>query len=682
MRSESFEFSEVSGFRPFKRQIRWPKRRIEVALSNSLLAPGTNFKAGSDVVTAVRRALAQWSSLTNITFVETMSNVQSVSSGSGDGISLITIADTRENNAVFDSSEMTGRTRVFYDPETGEINEADICINPHPALEDGTPIQFSTDGTPGTYDLQSTVTHEIGHLLGLDHSSVMAATMQARQGINGVFGLPALTGRTLSEEDRERARSLYGSAEEVGALEGKVASSFSGSQVWAEESVTGRISGTARVATDGSYRIDSLAPGPYRVLLEQLGNDSKTDRVLASGSGRVLRAVELATRILVNPKATSQTISSHNAVHGPSLYLNPQFIGLNGELSTVALPLEAGKTFTVYLGGEGLDQVSGSSITVNSPFFSVDQSSFKHEQFGTSFPVVSVALSVASNTPFGDYTIRLQSGSGEMAYLAGGITIDPGVNSLTANPTDDARFFVSQHYRDFLGREPDRDGLEYWATQLERCGADLNCRRERRLAVSAAFFAEGEFQETGSFVYDLYKAGLGRRPTFAEFTSDRSNLIGSDKDREARRASLAENFVRRREFQQKYPDSMKAAAFVDAVLADILQNSGVNLSFERNNLMTVYDGTDSGRAKIISRVATRPAFVQTEYPRAFVLMQYFGYLRRDPDETGYSFWLNLLLDRPGNDPDAFTGTVCAFLNSNEYQSRFGMAITHTGSDCK
>src|ERR1041385_5253001 len=163
---DSFEFEPTT---QTVRQIRWPKKTIEVSLSTSLLSPGANIKPDSDVVGAVRRALTRWSSLSNINFVVTWSPLTSISPAeAGDGINLITVAST---------------------------------------AEDGTELQFSTDGTPGTYDLEATFTHEIGHLLGLDHSAVLASTMQSRQAFNGTFGLPALTERTLSEDDRQKIRS-------------------------------------------------------------------------------------------------------------------------------------------------------------------------------------------------------------------------------------------------------------------------------------------------------------------------------------------------------------------------------------------------------------------------------------------------------------------------------------------
>jgi hypothetical protein len=82
-------------------------------------------------------------------------------------------------------------------------------------------------------------------------------------------------------------------------------------------------------------------------------------------------------------------------------------------------------------------------------------------------------------------------------------------NSTEANPLEDAQFFVYQHYLDFFSRMPDRDGLDYWTQQINECGTDKFCINQRKIGVSAAFFIEREFQLTGSFIYRLYKAGLG-----------------------------------------------------------------------------------------------------------------------------------------------------------------------------
>src|SRR5687768_14002020 len=130
------------------RRIKWSRKTIEVAFSTSLMTPGAHIKPDSDVIGAARRALGRWSTLANINFIVVWAAASSISpADAGDGISLITIADTIENEA-FNSDTTAGRTRVFYDPETGTIAGADVSINPRPRTDDGAEIQFSTDGTP------------------------------------------------------------------------------------------------------------------------------------------------------------------------------------------------------------------------------------------------------------------------------------------------------------------------------------------------------------------------------------------------------------------------------------------------------------------------------------------------------------------------------------------------------
>jgi hypothetical protein len=289
-------------------------------------------------------------------------------------------------------------------------------------------------------------------------------------------------------------------------------------------------------------------------------------------------------------------------------------------------------------------------------------------------------VTVAPNAPFGDYSIRLQGNSGEVAYLAGGLTVDPGVNAATPNPADDTQFFVRQQYRDFLARDADEKGLEYWTSQLAICGVDAACLRDQRVDVSAAFFAETEFQETGAFVYRLYKSALGRKPTFVEFSAGRRRVVAGA-NLEANKQAFTQAFIERGEFTKKYPAAMNGEQFVDALLATVASKSQVDLSAQRSQLLALYEPNDSGRTRIIRQLADDEAFARAEYNQAFVLMQYFGYLRRDPDPHGFEFWLNVLNSKPTNEANAYRSMVCSFLSSTEYQSRFGMIMTHTNAEC-
>lgn len=678
-RLEIRDSSEIEPAAQTTRRIRWPKKTIQVAFSNSLNTPGANIKPDSDVVGAARRALMRWSSLANINFIVTWSPATSISpADAGDGISLITIADTIDNEG-FNSDTTAGRTRVFFDPETGNIAEADISINPRPRADDGTEIQFSTDGTPGTYDLEATFTHEIGHLLGLDHSAMLGSTMRGRQAFNGTFGLPAMTERTLSEDDRQKLRSLYEPKTKVGRIEGRLADNrtpgalvpLSGVNVWAESVTNGRVVASDVSADDGSYHLEGLAPGQYRVMVSPRADDGLTI------STQKFRSFEVSNMVTV--KADNASSLNYHLVPPQPSTLAPKAIGLNAELSTVALPLEPGKRVKIYLGGEGVDQVPGTSILVNSPFFTVDPATLVREQINAPFPVISIEVQVAASAPFGDYTIRLQSNSGETAFVPGAITVDPAAAAPTANPVDDFRFFVNQHYADMTGRNADPAVADKLIAQLNQCGTRVDCLRNTRVDISTNLLVT-ELPSNALFLNTLYASVLGRRPKLTEFESDRT-LLMSEEDQERARITLLTAFMQRPEFKKKYAATMKPAEFVDAIIATVTQTSGIDLSAERDDLVALADDPNAGRAAVLTRVATRSDIVDAQYNPTFVTFQYFSFLRRDPDETGFNSLVNTLKSKPLRDGVAARAMVCSFLNSEEYQSRFGILTTHTTREC-
>ena len=408
-----------------------------MALSTSLLSASPAIKPDSDVLGAVHRALASWSRAANIKFVEVSSKKRSVSpTAGGDGVSLITIAGTGENVALFGEGNTTARTRVFYDLDTGEISEADIVINPYPYSETGAALQFSTDGTPGTYDLESTLAHEIGHLLGLNHSHVIGATMQASQALNGTYGLPAITERTLSDADQAAARSLYGPREKTGSIDGRILSSIGGNllpaiaaHVWIEDLDNGKVMASGLTSSSGRFNFNSVPPGNYRAMVEYLDAAIKEADVAGDRQpglrGRAFRSVEMRSSLRVvadQPTPLNYVlVPPQNSAPG----LMPRFIGLNGELSSVPVPVAPGEKITVYVGGEGVDQIPGNGLVLSSPSMSIDPASLTREEFHRSTPVISFTVTVAANAPPGDYTLKLQSNTGEVAYLVGSLTIDP-----------------------------------------------------------------------------------------------------------------------------------------------------------------------------------------------------------------------------------------------------------------
>jgi CSLREA domain-containing protein len=276
------------------------------------------------------------------------------------------------------------------------------------------------------------------------------------------------------------------------------------------------------------------------------------------------------------------------------------------------------------------------------------------------------------------------------------------------NPAESARFFVRQQYADFLSREPDTGGFDFWTTQIANfCAANpdlLGCTRQRRIAVSNAFFFELEFQQTGAYVYRLYRAAYGNSqpfpnpnadggtpilaahvPAYERFIADRARLDATQLA--ASQLALATNFVQRPEFTARYPLSQTGPQFVDALLGTIQSASGANLMSQRDALIAQFNS--GGRGAVLFRLAednaqgnpiNNRAFIDAEYNRSFVITQYYGYLRRDGDLPGLNFWFDIVNRFPL--PTSQNAMVCAFITSTEYQQRFNSYFTRSNQECQ
>jgi glucose/arabinose dehydrogenase len=250
-----------------------------------------------------------------------------------------------------------------------------------------------------------------------------------------------------------------------------------------------------------------------------------------------------------------------------------------------------------------------------------------------------------------------------------------------SNPLETPEFFVRQQYLDFLSREPEQAGLDYWSAQVRNCGSDQECVKRRRLEVSAAFFIAQEFQDSGLYLYDLYQGALGRRVLYAEYVVDRRLVVGGPR-LDAAKTAFAANFVERAEFRQLYPLTMNGEMYLDALLRRAEQSSGLDLSGERANLLSLYNsGTNptESRGTVLRSLVESARFKQTQYNAAFVLMEYLGYLGRNPDREGYEFWFNVLNSGNGNN---YHGMVCSFITSAEYQQRFSSIVTRSNDECQ
>ena len=380
-------------------------------------------------------------------------------------------------------------------------------------------------------------------------------------------------------------------------------------------------------------------------------------------------------------------------------------IGDNTQFDPFILKVSDTSTSTVRLGAEHLSisEDAGSievsvvrsgdvSIPADVEYGTIDGLAMGRSDYTGAFGTLHFAAGETSKTFRVFITNDLSPETGETFYVAlrentvGVALAAPGVADVTIldndptgtaiNPIDNREFFVRQHYLDFLNREPDSGGFPFWSGQIpaacEGQPSQDTCV-DQRVNVSSAFFLSIEFLQTGYFVYRLQKASFGSLPHFVPFLRDtqaagRDVVVGRtgwEGVLEQNKQQLVTEWVQRSDFRMKY-DSLTNAQYVDTLNT----NTGNSLTQqERDGLVAGLNGGTLNREGVLRTVAENEEFGRREFNSAFVLMQYFGYLRRNPDNAGFQFWLNKLNQFDGDFRRA--EMVKAFITSIEYRLRFG-----------
>jgi hypothetical protein len=247
------------------------------------------------------------------------------------------------------------------------------------------------------------------------------------------------------------------------------------------------------------------------------------------------------------------------------------------------------------------------------------------------------------------------------------ITVTDNQNDVAGmlNPVDTVDFYVSMQYIDFLNRLPDQSGFTNWVNTLVPCpggGYGMDNPTCDRIHVSKSFYQSEEFQGRGYWAYRFYQASLGRSPLYAEFIPDMARVGGpkSPQEEALSKQEFTEEWTQRAEFKAIY-DGLSHQAYVDA----LLQTAGVQL-VNKSQLIDLLVNGQKTRAEVLREVVESKVVEDKYYVEGFVSMQYFGYLRRDPDSTGYNNYV-LKLTQTG-DPRQM---VFDFIYSTEYRQRFG-----------
>ncbi|HEX7313492.1 MAG TPA: DUF2012 domain-containing protein [Pyrinomonadaceae bacterium] len=424
--------------------------------------------------------------------------------------------------------------------------------------------------------------------------------------------------------------------------------------------LTGSKSGTATTDSNGGYSFNVPADGSYTVTpskknytfapqsrsfnnptsAQTADFDATLQTVLsfASTSYAVSEGGGFVTITVTREGDTTTEVSAVYEGHGGTAKLGSDFVATIGLLHFA--PGETSKDFALFITDDGFAEGP--------------------ELFTLTLDPLGDA--VTGETPVASVTIN-----------------DNDATTSPVNPIDDDEFFVRQHYRDFFSREPDAPGLKFWTDEIAKCGTNVQCREARRVSVSAAFFLSIEFRQTGFLVYRLYRATFGRVPSrVGEFMLDSrvvgdGVVVGADGWPEklaANKRAFLEEWTQRPEFVEQF------GLFSDYwFLQTLFVNMNVTPTEARRQELLARLAAGATRAEVLGEVIEDEQFSRQEFNRAFVLMQYFGYLRRNPNDppdsdlTGYNHWLGKLEEFGGDYERA--EMVKAFLAAAEYRGRFG-----------
>ena len=463
----------------------------------------------------------------------------------------------------------------------------------------------------------------------------------------------------------------------------------------------------ASPTTTASVHVTSFNGDPSGVTLNVTGSITTTGTTDSMGNASV-PGISPCSSITITPTKTNYVFSpTSQTINNPTTSTPVNFTAtlktIGFQLAATTVPEANGKAFVTVSRNISTDPAT--VLFETSAGTASDRSDF-NQTFGTlqfaaneSSKTITVLLTddVLVEGPE-QFTVTLKDPTGgELSTSTITVTISDNDSQPNAqNPLSIANFFVRQHYQDFLNRAATDDpvGLTFWTNEITTCSSIQDpagraaCFGARHVHVSAAFFLSIEFQQTGYLVHRFYTASYPASasrprglPRMAEFLSDTQEIqkgvivgqLGWEQKLVQNKEAFALAWVNRAAFIAEHPLSQTADEFVDS----LFQTSGVTpTADERSAAITSFGaGGASGRAAALRSVAESESVFDKHYNTAFVLMQYFGYLRRNPDDApdgdfdGYQFWLDKLNEFNGDFVKA--EMVKAFLLSTEYQQRFG-----------
>ncbi|MCS6875187.1 MAG: matrixin family metalloprotease [Pyrinomonadaceae bacterium] len=350
-----------------------------------------------DPLETIEKSAKKWEEAANVKFEFYISDKKAVSLSDPDGVNLITISPIPENLEFLGKnlSVIPAKTKLFYN--RNQIVEADIVLNPY--------VQFSSDGRFGTFDLETIILHEMGHLLGLKHVFANGSIMNPNLPKNGVYGISQIFLRNLAQSDISQIRALYGTVSEscCAIFKGRISVKNEKGfllQIWLEEKETGRVEALAPTDSSGSFIIGGIRTGTYKVFVQ----GTKRNKRIAKELG------------LVSLEANN-TYTFEKAVYAYKIKQPyPEYLGFNGQIAKTAIGISAGRNYLLYIAGKSF-LTEKIKVSTNSPYLRVIPETFSIHAFDDEIQAISFGVEADSNLPAGEYSLIFENENGEKTFF-------------------------------------------------------------------------------------------------------------------------------------------------------------------------------------------------------------------------------------------------------------------------